>query len=91
MSGDHGSVSAVLVCWSLGRGGEREIRNRPRVMRSLTSAFHTCAGDPPTYKNCFGCVRVASALSPSPCLSDISEGGREEGEGGKEREGGRER
>ena len=29
--------------------------------------------DPPrTYKNCFGCVRVASALSPSTCLSDIS-------------------
>ena len=25
---------------------------------------------PPTYKN--GCVRVASALSPSTCLSDIS-------------------
>ena len=27
---------------------------------------------PPTYKNCFGCVHVASALSPSTCLSDIS-------------------
>ena len=26
---------------------------------------------PPTYKNCFGCVRVASALSPTG-LSDIS-------------------
>ena len=42
-------------------------------MRSLTSAFHTCAGDPPRiYKNCFGCVCVTSALSPSTCLSDIS-------------------
>ena len=27
---------------------------------------------PPTYKKCFRCVRVASALFPSTCLSDIS-------------------
>ena len=43
-------------------------------MRSLTSAFHTCAGDPHVQKLLWVCplLRVASALSPSTCLSDIS-------------------
>ena len=60
-----------------GRKGDQKqtigVMERHRLrMRSLTSAFHKCAGDPPRTKTALGVSVWLLTHSPSTCLSDIS-------------------